>query len=152
MTHISPPPRLAARWAPLSAAQASMLLLALAMLAGASPGWAAESFAGMGGAFRPSAAPPSDAVVALGSTPRSADNLAGLRLVLSGAGRALASIDGHIVRVGDTVNGMRVLQINPQGVLLAGEDGARERLEMNPLAVKRQRPAPARGSLHGVGQ
>lgn len=134
----SPAPRLAA--------------LALALLAAASACRAADTFAGMGGTFRPAAAPAAEAAAAPGAAARSADNLAGLRVVLSGTGRAVASIDGQIVRVGDTVNGMRVLQINQQGVLLAGEDGARERLEMNPLAVKRQRPAPARGSMNGVGQ
>ena len=49
----------------------------------------------------------------------------------------MASIDGQIVHVGDTVNGMRVTQINSQGVVLVGEGGVQERLLINPSVVKR---------------
>lgn len=112
---------------------------------------AADSFAGLGGSFRPSAAPEAAGAPAGGGRPGADANTAGLRVVLSSPSRTIASIDGQIVHVGDMVNGMRVKQIDQHGVLLVGEDGARERLEMNPLAVKQQRPVPARGSNKGVG-
>ena len=128
-----------------------ILLSALWIAAYAGLCQAADSFTGLGSSFRPSAAPEAAAAPASGR-PGANANTAGLRVVLSSPSRSIASIDGQIVRVGDTVNGMRVKQIDQQGVLLVGEDGARERLEMNPLAVKRQRPVPARGSIQGVGQ
>ena len=126
-----------------------ILLSAFCIAAYAGLCQAADSFTGLGGSFRPSAAPEAAAAPASGVRPGA--NTAGLRVVLSSRSRSIASIDGQIVHVGDTVNGMRVKQIDQQGVLLVGEDGARERLEMNPLAVKRQRPVPARGSIQGVG-
>jgi len=64
---------------------------------------------------------------------------AGLRVVVSRASRPVASIDGQIVHVGDTVHGMRVTQINAQGVVLQGQDGANESLTVTPSVVKRSR-------------
>lgn len=132
-------------------AEVLALLAAWCILAHAGPCQGAELFSGLGGSFRPSGVPAAAAAPA--SAARSGASAAGLRVVLSSPSRTIASIDGQIVRVGDTVNGMRVTQIDPQGVLMVGEDGARERLEMNPLAVKQKQnpPVAARGNNKGVG-
>jgi len=98
---------------------------------------AADSMSGLGAAFRPQG---KVAAPAAGSGGRSDANLPGLRVIVTRPSRPVASIDGQIVHVGDIVNGMRVAQINAQGVVLVGEGGAEERMVINPV-VKRMRPA-----------
>ena len=110
---------------------------------------AADSMSGLGSAFRPQGG--ANAPVA-GNGERTDVNQAGLRVVVSSASRSVASIDGQIVHVGDIVNGMRVTQINPQGVVLTGEGGVEERLMVNPSAVKHTRPVKARHVSNGVRQ
>jgi hypothetical protein len=110
---------------------------------------AADSMTGLGSAFRPQGLP--DAPVA-GNGERTGANLSGLRVVVSSTSRSVASIDGQIVHVGDIVNGMRVTQINAQGVVLVGEGGVTERLPINPLVVKRKRPAEAMPVSNGAPQ
>ena len=103
----------------------------------------------LGRAFRPQEAPPpppaaraASAPVAVG-TARSEGASSGLRVVVLAPNRSLAFIDGKIVRRGDLVNGMRVADISERGVVLVGEDGAREHLRLTPAAVKREHPAAA---------
>jgi len=98
---------------------------------------AADSMSGLGSAFRPQGG--GDAPVAA-SGDRAGATLPGLRVIVSRTSRSVASIDGQIVHVGDTVNGMRVTQINSQGVVLVGEGGVQERLLINPSVVKRTPP------------
>ena len=100
---------------------------------------AAEPITSLGSAFRPQAgnAAPID-VRELGQGERTGANPTGLRVVVSSPSRTLASIDGNIVRVGDTVNGMRVTQINQQGVTLVTEGGDRSQLMVAPAVVKRK--------------
>jgi len=127
---------------------AAWALAALGLAASALPCRAAESFTGLGTAFRPAAgsgAAPNDTAVR-GNAP------AGLRVVVSGNTRALASIDGRIVHVGDSVNGMRVARITEQEVVLKGEGGQEQRLPINPAAVKRMQPVKASQISNGVGQ
>jgi len=117
--------------------------LSIAGLGSACP--AADSMDGLGSAFRP----PSGADARVEGN---GENLPGLRVVVSSVSRSVASIDGRIVRVGDTVNGMRVTQINQQGVVLTGEDGASERLMINPSVVKRKLPVKATRNSNGARQ
>jgi hypothetical protein len=105
---------------------------------------AAQSLSGVGAAFRPQALPPAPVVApasasAAGSSGAAADPAgnSGLRVLVTGGSRQVASIDGRLVRVGDTVNGMRVVQIGPKGVVLKGEGGVREQLSPSPAAQKR---------------
>ena len=110
---------------------------------------AADSVGGLGSAFRPpgSADAPID-----GNAERTEASPAGLRVVVASASRSVASIDGKIVHVGDTVNGMRVTRIDQHGVLLTGEGGATQRLTVIPLAVKRERPEKAARDSLGARQ
>jgi len=110
---------------------------------------AAESMSGLGSSFRPQAG--SDAPSASGSE-RSGADLPGLRVIVSSTSRSVASIDGHVVHVGDTVNCMRVTQINQQGVVLVGEGGVQERLLINPSVVKRTSSVKATGASNGAAQ
>src|SRR5438045_306373 len=110
---------------------------------------AADSISSLGSAFRPQAG----AFAAVqGSSERSDANLSGLRVVVSSPTRSVASIDGQIVRVGDVVDGMRVTRIDPQGVVLTGEDGVQERLAIHPSVVKRMTPVNAGRITNGAGQ
>jgi hypothetical protein len=118
--------------------RAGLAALSLASLGMACP--AAESMSGLGAAFRPQGGGDAQAQ---GSGARTEANQSGLRVVVSGTSRAVASIDGQIVHVGDIVNGMRVTRINAQGVVLTGEGGETEQLMVNPSAVKRK---PAAGA------
>jgi hypothetical protein len=124
--------------------------LAVLWLAGmAPPCLAAESMSGLGAAFRPQAVA---AARVVGSGQQSNSNAPGLRVIVSGASGAVASIDGRTVHVGDIVNDMRVTQINLQGVVLTSEDGTEERLTISPSAVKRMRPVNAKRVTNGAGQ
>ena len=99
---------------------------------------AAESIGGLDSAFRPHggvAAAPVE-----GNGERTEANLVGVRVMASSASHSVASIDGQIVRVGDVVHGMRVTQIDRQGVVLTRDGGVTERLMVNPSVVKRMRP------------
>ena len=127
--------------------RATLVGLAIAGLGPAS--LAGESISSLGAAFRPQGGADTPAP---GSGERAGANLPGLRVVVSSPARSLASIDGQIVRVGDMVNGMRVAQIDQQGVLLVGEGGVRERLTVSPSAVKRERPAKATNVSNGARQ
>jgi hypothetical protein len=111
---------------------------------------AADSMSSLGSAFRPQ--PGADASALASSGERSGGHLPGLRVIVSSTSRSVASIDGQIVHVGDTVNGMRVTQINQQGVLLVGEGGVQERLLINPSVVKRARPVKAAGVSNGAAR
>ena len=123
--------------------------LAAIWLAMAPPCLAAESVSALGAAFRPQAVTPARVV---GSGEQSNLNAPGLRVIVSGASGAVASIDGRTVHVGDIVNDMRVTQINSQGVVLMGEDGTEERLTINPSVVKRMHPGRAKRVSNGAGQ
>jgi hypothetical protein len=125
--------RIAARW--------RSVFVALAFAGAGSACIAAESIGNLGAAFRPqgtvdASTEPKRAAPAPGSLP-------GLRVVVSSASRTLATIDGQIVRVGDTVNNMRVTRIDTHGVMLVGQGGAREWLKVTPAVVKSPRPAKA---------
>jgi len=109
---------------------------------------AAESISGLGSAFRPQGGAD---VSNQGGGQRSDANQSGLRVVVSSAGRSVASIDGQIVHVGDIVNGMRVTRIDQHGVLLIGE-GVQEQLMVNPSVVKRMRPVAAKRVSSGARQ
>jgi len=115
----------------------------------APPCLAAESVSGLGAAFRPQAIA---AARVVGSGEQSNLNAPGLRVIVSGASGAVASIDGRTVHVGDIVNDMRVTQINLQGVVLTGEDGTEERLTINPSVVKRMRLVKAKRVANGAAQ
>ena len=97
---------------------------------------AADTTSGLGSAFRPQGV--ADVPPEGGRGERAGGSPAGLRVVVSSASRSVASIDGQIVHVGDTVNGMRVTQINAQGVVLKGEGGVSESLMVTPSVVKRR--------------
>jgi hypothetical protein len=127
--------------------RAALAALAIAGLGSAC--LAGESISSLGAAFRPQGTVDAPAP---GNGERTGANLPGLRVVVSSPARSLASIDGQIVRVGDMVNGMRVAQIDQQGVLLVGEGGVRERLTVSPSAVKRERPAKATNVSNGARQ
>ncbi len=128
----------ARRWV-LRAAWVAPLLAALAPAL-------AQPMPNLGGAFRPQpvAAPaPAAAPAATTAAPGAGTDAAapdsasrGLRIVVIGGTRTLASIDGRVVQVGDKVNGMRVARIHAQGVVLTGEAGAREELQVHPAAKK----------------
>ena len=124
-------------------------LMALWLVGMAPPCLAAESMSGLGAAFRPQAGA---AARVVGSGEQSNSNAPGLRVIVSGASGAVASIDGRTVHVGDIVNDMRVTQINLQGVVLTAEGGAEERLTINPSVVKRMRPVNAKRVSNGAGQ
>ena len=110
---------------------------------------AAESISGLGSAFRPQGGAD---VSVQGGGARNDANQSGLRVVVSSAGRSVASIDGQIVHVGDIVNGMRVTRIDQHGVLLTGEGDVQENLMVNPSVVKRMRPANAKRASNGGRQ
>jgi len=112
---------------------------------------AADSMSSLGSAFRPQGVTDAPASPAAGSVQHGA-NLPGLRVVVSSTSRSVATIDGQIVHVGDVFNGMRVTQINPNGVVLMGEGGVSERLTINPAVVKRNLPAKATHLSNGVRQ
>jgi len=117
------------------------------------PCTAAESINGLGTAFRPQAGSNAPAGVAGGADVGGSANLPGVRVVVWGAAKPLASIDGRVVRVGDIVNGMRVARINEQGVVLVGEDGTEERMTINPPSiVKQMQPAKAAHVSKGDGR
>lgn len=105
----------------------------------------------LGSAFRPQGLADAPAAPAAGKGENAGSNLPGLRVVVSSASRSVATIDGQIVHVGDVVNGMRVTQINPNGVVLVGEGGVSE-LTINPAVVKRKLPAKAPRIPNGVAQ
>jgi hypothetical protein len=128
---------------PRQAASAALLAALVA-----APAAFAQGLDSIGSAFRPQAAAPSSAAgnaaapsrpagAASAASAKDTDGTAGLRVVVTSGSRSLASIDGRIVRVGDSVNGMRVTQIGPQGVVLRGEAGAKEHMTLNPAAVKK---------------
>lgn len=126
-----------------------MVLAALGLAAAGVPCMAAESVNGLGLAFRPQGSV--DAQLAGGSTERGGASSPGLRVVVSRPSHALASIDGRVVHVGDTVNGMRVTRISEQGVVLTGEGGVQEQLTLHPPSViKRMHPTKAARVSNGA--
>jgi len=56
------------------------------------------------------------------------------------------------VHVGDTVNGMRVIEISERGIVFVGDEGVKERLDIIPSAVKKMRPVGEKQNLKGSGQ
>jgi hypothetical protein len=117
-----------------AAALRTLTALSLAWLA--TPCIAADSMNGLGSAFRPQSLP--IVPVAASAGERTAGAAAGLRVLVLSRSRSVASIDGQVVHVGDTVNGMRVTRIDQQGVVLTGEGGATEQLTIAPSVVKRK--------------
>ena len=109
---------------------------------------AAEPVGGLGPAFRPQVPVAAPAAGVGAST--AGVNPPGLHVVIVGPGRTLASIDGHIVHVGDTIHGMRVTQITLHGVVLTSDEGRKEKLTVNPSAIKRECPAGAPCVSKGV--
>jgi len=110
---------------------------------------AAETMGGLDAAFRPQGGP---AAAAEGNVERTEANLVGVRVMVSNASLSVASIDAQIVRVGDTVHGMRVTKIDRQGVVLTREGGVTERLMVSPSVVKRVRTVAAPRVSNGVLQ
>lgn len=92
----------------------------------------------LGAAFRPQGGDS-----APGSGAEAEANVSGVRVVIVGAHRRVATIDGHVVRVGDRLNGSRVMRISLQEVVLLGEDGSTERLLVSPAVALSKRPSPA---------
>ena len=125
-------------------------VVAVPLIGLGSAGLAADSMSGLGSAFRPQGG--ADLPPVGGHVERPGANPPGLRVVVSSASRSVASIDGQIVHVGDTVNGMRVTQINAQGVVLKGEGGVSESLMLAPSVVKRQHLAKAARVSNGDRQ
>lgn len=96
------------------------------------------SHAADGSGFRPQrAAATAVPAAAADRADPAADADSGLRVVVVRGERTLASIDGRIVRVGDGVNGMRVARIDEHGVVLVGQNGARQTLAVSPQVKKR---------------
>lgn len=120
-------------------------LLALLLVCLSDACVAGDAITGLGSAFRPQAAPAPAPVINSTSNSQSDTTAAadgsGLRVVRTSPSHAVASINGRIVHVGDIVDGLRVTQIDGQGVELAGEDGTRQQLMINPSAIKIQRKA-----------
>ncbi len=121
------------------------LLIAVPPVA-AAEGWSR----GLADAFRPQAgaaplAAPSAPTERGAATSPSATP--GLRVVVWSPTRAVASIDGKLVRVGDSYQGLRVTHISPQGVLLQGEGGLRQALPANPGVIKRMRSSAPSSSI-----
>lgn len=116
----------------------ALCVLGLAGAGVAVPCVAADSLAGLEAAFRPPGAVEARPDAPTEKLPDS--DVSGLRVLVSSRSRSLAFIDGHLVHVGDKVNGMRVTEINQRGVVLAGDGRARQRLDINPTVVKRTHP------------
>jgi MSHA biogenesis protein MshK len=76
--------------------------------------------------------------------PQSAQAPGGPRLeaIRRGGGRALATIDGTAVKIGDDVQGMRLVRIGESFVILEGDAG-RKTLQLTPAATKTLRHAPS---------
>jgi hypothetical protein len=110
---------------------------------------AADSISGLSAVFRPQGGVDASGQ---GAGERSGASLPGLRVIVSSTSRTVASIDGQIVHVGDTVNGMRVVEINERGIALVGDEGVRERLDVHPSVVKKMRPVGEKQNLKGSGQ
>lgn len=119
------------------------IVVALLLAGQGAASLAADAASGLGSAFRPQLPPALPVANAgaqtTGDQPTSAAP-PGLSVVLAGPGRTLATIDGKIVHVGDTFNGMRVVRIDLRGVVLAGEGGKKEEMAVNPSAIKRACP------------
>jgi len=111
---------------------------------------AAESIGGLDAAFRPQGGAAAPAEV---NGEHTDATLVGVRVMVSSTSHSVASIDGRIVRVGDVVHGMRVTQIDRQGVVLTREGGVTERLMVvSPSVVKRMRPVAAARVSNGALQ
>ncbi len=84
---------------------------------------------------------------------------AGVQIIVMGAKRQFAVIDGQLIRVGESYQGARLLSIGSQGVLMQ-KDGAKADLRMNPAVRKKvYLSKPVRGGtepgtivLNGEGQ
>ena len=96
---------------------------------------AAQSPGGLDAPFPPRVAPAPRSAAA--GAADEGDYAPGLRVMVTGRQRSVASIDGRLVHVGDEVNGMRVVRIDARGVLLEGDEGVSERLTLAPAAQKR---------------
>ena len=138
-----PAPRRAA-WRVAAAWRAGLATLAIAGLVPACQ--AADTLSGLGSAFRPQGGANATAE---GNGEPTDPNQSGLRVVVSRPSRSVALIDSKIVQVGDLVNNKRVARINPQEVVLMGEDGVSERLLVSPSVVKRK-PA-VNATRHSIG-
>lgn len=91
---------------------------------------AAQALGGLDAAFRPRAAPAS-------AQPGTTAESPGLRVVVTGRQRPVVGINGRLLHVGDEVNGMRIVRIDAQGVVLVNDEGDLEHLTLAPTAVKR---------------
>ncbi len=70
----------------------------------------------------------------------------GLRLeaIKRGQGRPLATLSGQSLRVGDEIDGMRLIRIGESSVLLEGPEGRKE-LRLTPTVERSMRPKSAAG-------
>jgi hypothetical protein len=136
--HRSPPLALDAR----ARQRANVALLLAAWMA--TPAGAADT-SGLGAAFRPQelapVAQPAASAVPSGSCHNKRQ---GVSVVVIRPEMASAVVDGRLVRVGDSVRGLRVTRIDAAGVVLAGQGAARGLLTLAPLAMKR--PAVVQGT------
>lgn len=122
-----------------------------AALAACATAAAADGMSGLGASFRPQPGVDGRTEGRTDGGAARGDAAPGLRIVLLRAGQqAAASIDGRMVHVGDSVNGLRVTRIDAQGVTLAGEDGVSERLLVNPAVLKNTRAAPGARNPNGA--
>ena len=129
--HPSPPSALDAR-----ARQGATVALLLAAWM-ATPAGAADT-SGLGAAFRPQELAPVAQPAASGVPSGSCRHKRqGVSVVVIRPEMASAVVDGRLVRVGDSVRGMRVARIDAAGVMLAGQGAAHELLTLAPLAMKR---------------
>lgn len=72
---------------------------------------------------------------------------AGVRVIVLGATRKFAIIDGQLIRVGQTYHGVKLVRIRPEGVVLH-KDGGEELLNMSPAVTKKVHvPRPSAGRV-----
>jgi hypothetical protein len=83
----------------------------------------------------------------------------GVQIIVIGAGRRFAVIDGHLVHIGESHLGAKLLAIGPQGVGMKKDGAALEwrltpeaRKQVHPPKVPRRPPAPGNPLLPGEGQ
>ena len=120
---------------PLARRGATVALLLAGWLS--TPAGAADT-SGLGAAFRPQEAAPAVQSAASGVPSASCRNKRqGVSVVVIRPEMASAVVDGRLVRVGDSVRGMRVARIDAAGVMLVGQGADHELLTLAPLATKR---------------
>jgi hypothetical protein len=109
------------------------------LLAGwlSTPAGAADT-SGLGAAFRPQEAAPVVQAAASGVSSASCRHKRhGVSVIVIRPEMASAVVDDRLVRVGDSVRGMRVARIDAAGVMLVGQAAGHDLLTLAPLATKR---------------